>query len=286
MVSIKKRRNIKDDTIQFNREMVLANNRGLSFVELIIAIVLLVIILGPVMKAIVSSMEINRQSRKMMTATDAGQAVLESVCGKSFDGLLNSYSGEATLTNGNQLAVFKDASGADIYNNRVVNMYRNTCSFGVNCDAGLDKVSLPLGGGSTMVYSTVSLARGGANDFSYKMLNAYGSLIKTGATPGDPKLYLYADCTDEKNTAGKLKYLSNSKVLFFGYTDVEYSGFKFDIIGYVIPAVPTYSATPPEFYPCTVRVAVYDAANNGGGIVRDCTTDEPILVLDSGIRRK
>lgn len=262
------------------KENIILNNKGLSFVELIIAVVLLVVVLGPVMNTIIASSRVNMNSRKVMCATDAGQAVIESMSGKSYRGLLSSYKGVA-LNGGNELARFLDASGNDIYNNNVISYYKNTRTFGVSC-SGTSLNSLNFNG--TPV-STSNLAMGANDTTSYSILNAWGTSLRTEShyASGGKYLILWADCNNTKNINGELTDLANARCLFFAYSDVEWNGYHFDILGYVIPATTKAEA---EFYPCSIRVAVYDHDTAANGTSQFMDTDTPLLVLDSGIRYK
>lgn len=259
---------------------IISNNKGLSFIELIIAVVLLVIVLGPVMNTIIASSRVNMNSRKIMCATDAGQAIIESMSGKSYRGLLSSYKGVA-LNGGNELARFLDSSGNDIYNNNVVHYYKNTRYIGISC-SGSSLNTLDYAGTAV---STSDLAMGNIDNVSYSILNTWGSSLRSEShvASGGKYLILWADCLDTKNAEGELIDLANARDLFFAYTDVEWNGYHFDIIGYVIPATTKASA---EFYPCSIRVAVYDHDVAANGTSQFMDTDTPLLVLDSGIRYK
>lgn len=271
MIMKGKKKNFKD---------IVSNNKGLTFVEIVISIVLLVIVIGPLMRSVIAAQRVNLESRKTMSATDAGQAVLESMCGKSYRGLLTSYNGSA-LSNGSELARFLDGASSDIYNNNVKLSYNDPGNyFAVSCPNLTQINAGPVGSASTE-----DLASGNAEAFSFALLNYYGTAALDYAmtSPNDQNLVLYADCPGDRNSEGKVIHLADAKCLFFAYTNVDWNGYKFDIIGYVIPAVKNdASHTALAFYPCKIRVAVFDAT--GGN--HTCRSETPLLVLDSGIRNR
>jgi len=271
MIMKGKKKNFKD---------IVSNNKGLTFVEIVISIVLLVIVIGPLMKSVIAAQRVNLESRKTMSATDAGQAVLESMCGKSYRGLLTSYNGSA-LSNGSELARFLDGASSDIYNNNVKLSYNDPGNyFAVSCPNLTQINAGPVG-----TASTEDLASGNAEAFSFALLNYYGTAALDYAmtSPNDQNLVLYADCPGDRNSEGKVMHLADAKCLFFAYTNVDWNGYKFDIIGYVIPAVQNVPANQAlAFYPCKIRVAVFDAT--GGN--HTCRSESPLLVLDSGIRNR
>lgn len=259
---------------------IITNNKGLTFVEIVVSIVLLVIVIGPLMKSVIAAQKVNLESRKTMSATDAGQTVLEAICGKSFRGLLTSYNGSA-LSDGNEFARFLDGAGGDIYNGSIkLAYYDSSYYFNAQCPN-----LRTLNAGALGSVSTEALATGNAESYSFSLLNYYGNaaLNYAAATPGDQNLVLYADCDGTRNAEGKVIHLADAKSLFFAYTNVEWDGYTFDIVGYVIPAVQDADGNEAlKFYPCKVRVAVYDAT----GGVHTCTSESPLLVLDSGIRNR
>lgn len=73
------------------------NNKGFSLIELIVAVVIIALVVGPVLHAFVSSASMNRSSKEKLKATTVAQNVMENVKGTILPVLL-SPTGEAVVT--------------------------------------------------------------------------------------------------------------------------------------------------------------------------------------------
>lgn len=91
------------------------NNKGFSLIELIVAVAVIALVVGPVLHAFVTSMRINRNSKEMLQATTVAQNIMEDVKGKDISVLLNA-SGDAVvkdLGEGNYELTYEDQRIAD-----------------------------------------------------------------------------------------------------------------------------------------------------------------------------
>lgn len=254
------------------KTVVLAkDNRGISFVELLIAMVLLLIILGPVMKAVIAGLEVNRNSRKMMCATDAAQGVMEGISGKSYKGLLNSYNPAFTkLTGYNELA---RVGGSNIYNENMIKTHgciaggfniQNVTYNGFRLD-GTDYVNKDL--------ALLSTSTDVSN--SNTILQTFGNYgLSLLSDPANQVLVMHGD--NASATAH-----TDAKVIFFAYYNIPWQGYTFDAVGYVLPAT---TLPNPNFYPCVVRVAIYEVKSDGTHTI--ATNSDPILSINDGLRNR
>lgn len=241
---------------------ILSNNKGLTFVELIIAIVLLVIIIGPIGRSIIAAFEVNKDSRNIMGATEVGRGVMEGFTGNSYIGLLSSYA-TTDLGNGNRLAQIS----SDVYNKKENNIRTNGTAFN-NLSCTLNTVTTSGG-----TYSTTAMAKGDKAQIN-KLLSEFGTYAYTLVGAKDTKLVLHGDNTD----AAKPK---EAKCLFFCYTNIAWGGYTYDVVGFIVPASDIAS---PDFYACNIQLGVYLVDGN----VHKCTQagETPMLTLSTGIRNK
>lgn len=61
------------------------NNKGLSLVELLLAIVILGLVAAPILQFIISSMSLNLKSRDMLAGADVGQHFMENIVAKTYN---------------------------------------------------------------------------------------------------------------------------------------------------------------------------------------------------------
>ncbi len=247
------------------------DNRGISFVELLIAMVLLLIILGPVMKAVIAGLEVNRNSRKIMCATDAAQGVMEGISGKSYKGLLNSYNPAATkLTGYNELA---RVGGSNVYNENMIKTHGCIAS-GFNIQ-NVTYNGFKLDGTAyvTKDLALLSTSTDVANSNTIlQTFGTYGLSLLTNQT--DQVLVMHGD--NASATAH-----TDAKTIFFAYYNIPWEGYTFDAVGYVLPAT---SLPNPNFYPCVVRVAIYEVKSDGTHTLT--TNSDPMLAINDGLRNR
>lgn len=242
----------------------LSKNRGLTFVELLIAIVLLVVLLGPMMRTMIAAIKVNADSRKVLCATEVGRGVMEGLSGNSFNGVLSSY--EADLGNGNRLAQIC----GDVYNKQDNIKKTNGALFNnVTCNL----VSVTTNNGT---YNSKKIAEGDKTVIN-ELLSEYGkySIEKYGIT-NEQMLLMHGD-----------KEGKDANCLFFTYTNVHWGsvsaneGFVFDVVCAMVPAA---NSSTDKFYPYSLVVGVYPV--EGG--VHKCTNagTTPLLTMTGGMRNE
>ena len=72
-------------------QKIFKSNKGLSLLELVVAIAFLAIVITPVMNSFITAGRINAKSRKLMCANDCAQALMEGIADKSFYELCLAY---------------------------------------------------------------------------------------------------------------------------------------------------------------------------------------------------
>lgn len=100
------------------------NNKGFSLVEIIVAVVIIALVVGPILHAFYTSAHVNRTSKNMLKATTVAQNVMEDVKGTPLS-LLLSASSEAVVTDlgdGNYELLFENQEIADTKYKAVVTL--------------------------------------------------------------------------------------------------------------------------------------------------------------------
>ena len=81
------------------------DNKGVSLVELVVAMALFVIVIVPICASFITSMRVNQKSRKMMAANDLAQSIIEGYSGKTYEGVKLSISNIGTANLSENLAL-------------------------------------------------------------------------------------------------------------------------------------------------------------------------------------
>lgn len=81
------------------KRTVKKNNKGFSFIELLLAIVILALVAAPIFRVFITTSQINNNSKQLMAATDAATVTMEYISACKFSG-----------TDGIE-AIFTDTSG-------------------------------------------------------------------------------------------------------------------------------------------------------------------------------
>ncbi len=68
---------------------ILRENGGLSLVEILIAMTVLALCIGPIFRSMTLSEELNTKARVRMAANDAAQSIIEGLADKTYDDVLN-----------------------------------------------------------------------------------------------------------------------------------------------------------------------------------------------------
>lgn len=257
-------------------ERILKNNVGLSFVEILAAITMLAIIVGPIMNSFISTAKLNKQTRQLMGATEVAEDIMEGFADKSMAQIKTIYNGglgtsELDLSSINPI----DANGDGIPDGGAFNAINagKQLSFGFSCTPGGSTVGSYSASGVDLA-NTAPGTNG--QSFALGAIHTWGGAV-AGAIAGDEATYgagkkvLYMAADDPSKPMG----------IFFAYCNVEWEGYTYDVLGYVLPAGTKEEAS---YYPCAIRIAVFEVKNN----VHTCgdPTSNSVVTLDSGIRNK
>lgn len=83
--------------LQFNREKLKLNDKGLSLVEILVAVAILAIILVPLLNTFVMADKANSKAEKMQTETLVAQNILERLKGKSLEDIADDLNYEGII---------------------------------------------------------------------------------------------------------------------------------------------------------------------------------------------
>lgn len=267
---------------------LLSNNKGLSFVELIIAITLLAIVIGPIMNSLIASARVNMDSRKLMCATDVAQGVVEGLSGKSFKGVLAAY--DPSLSNLSNGTEFCRIGGTNIYNNHLIKSNGSgTASLGLSCysETSVSNYNKITTASGTVTTQDLALDSKGAqallSDWGRDVFSRMPAAGAPGYDASEQYLFMHGN-----NTGVNKDTYKDAKVILFAYTNIpwENGAYTYDVLGYIVPAVST-GTTDGSFYPYTVKVAVYEVVNGDHKCyAADGSVAEPILTINTGLRNR
>lgn len=229
------------------------NNKGVSLIELLIAIALLAILIVPVFNSFITSARINRDARKLMNATDVAQTLMEGFSDKSFADIKTAVS----------ILDSSDISGNNAFstiNNGIYNARDNHVSYTQTDWNDLNTVSSNTLIFQTMTYSNRTLVSNNAVSIN----TAFGNCARTAISMNE--------------TQRLVTWSDNAGVaLLMAYTNIVHEGYHFDAI---ISFIPMAENTSDKYYPYNIRIYIYDA-----DITADPSTrmTEPIMMMDGGI---
>lgn len=92
-------------------------NKGFSLIEVLLAIALLAIIATPIIQIIYSTLAMNNNSRKMMGANDASQAVMEYVTSLTYSKIETDFASAITLPGSSYSGTPSAIPASSVYDN-------------------------------------------------------------------------------------------------------------------------------------------------------------------------
>lgn len=265
------------------------NNKGFSLVELLLAIIVLAIVMGPMIESFISSARLNRNSRRLMVATNVAQTITEGFTNKDFEDIKSSIS---AIEGGGSVSVdligpFSSVSG-NIYNmsanyRRVTSNTYTADAFSGNSTKAINyitKDTMVLGDGT--IINNTDLINGtnhfGTNSLSVNSVsfnNAFEREIMLSYRPAGvdplPLMVCYHSGALEKGQPGNDK----PELITIGYTAVKSEGYTFDVI---ITLFPIAHDSTTKYYTYNMCVSVYDAAKE-----RDLLNINPVISYTSGL---
>ncbi|MCR4585174.1 MAG: hypothetical protein K5686_05560 [Lachnospiraceae bacterium] len=221
-----------------------SDNKGLTLLEILISVCLLMILLMPISSALLTSVKINAKARTLLTATDVAQSIMEDISEKTYTECLSTMKSleNASKARSAKLIGFSAIDG-DKFND----------------SSNVSKVSFP-GGIAPVTINSTSLGANTSLISNNKGLNAKFAEIMKGYT-GKKQLIYALD--------------SNSLLMYMGYVGVSSKGKVYDVI---ISFLPLARTSTDQFYTYEVFLDVYDAKDSAGRL------NAPMVSLKTGIR--
>ncbi len=273
-------------------QKVFKSNKGLSLLELVVAIAFLAIVITPVMNSFITAGKINAKSRKLMCANDCAQALMEGIADKSFYELCLAYDkyGSESVSASYAMSGLNDnafnipvCSANTVDTNVVFKSPFNVTVATVSCN---DNYKLKYYNGSSwvevMTQSAISdngfvqtINQGFRKDCKAKMLGLNPTLEK--------HLGIWANSTD----------VADMKLMMICYGGIEWDGYYFDAVLTFIPEgrEPAIGAEADKWYSYYVQIDLYELIKTSTGFVRTLGIDSmgadtiaPLLSLNTGIK--
>ncbi len=219
------------------------DNKGLSLIELLVAMALLAILIVPIFNSFIASARINHKSRQLMAATDVAQTVFEGFSDKTFGTVkddIDSRMGSFTLS-GNH--IYATLSG------NYYNMPENYVALDGSqlTSLGSPSVNCIVYGSDTYVARDL-ISGNNADGITTVSIN---SLICDAAR---------SDLSVSTNTClrGWFDGMGENMAALV-YTGVDQDGFLFDV---VVTFLPMAATDGDKYFPYCVTITVYDAKEN------------------------
>ena len=255
-------------------------NKGISLVELVIAMALFAIVIVPICASFITSMKVNQKSRKMMAANDLAQSIVEGFSNKTYEGVKKSIAtiGTGDLSGNLALSTVSfngNVSGntnvsANIYNLEATGMAMSWDTNMTNVKAKLSAVSdNELTWDGTTVSTNMLISYNKAEAISMNMAAARdfaAALSSAGKGYDTPALMGVTD--------------SDEKISFLCYSGLHSEGYYFDA---VVMFIPMANKPGQKYYSYEAMVYIYEYDK------LDPTTrlnKQPVLSLMTGIKNR
>lgn len=219
------------------------NNRGLTLIELLMAIAILAIIIVPVFGSFITSARVNMRARRTLAATDVVQTIFEGFADKTYEtgvkssigqlsagsGVLSGNSALSTLDNN----YYNDASHCIALPQTVFDTYGVSVSKNeIRYNGGIYTDPLALISGNGVPVTTVSINNVVAQAANYNIVNGIAGAEKAIMT------------------------WSSGDGAALAYSDVEMEGHHFDV---VVTFIPMMKTPTDKYYTYCVTITIYDA---------------------------
>lgn len=276
----------------FEKMRKINNNRGLSLVELIVAIALFAIIVTPVMNTFISSAKVNRNARKLMIANDVAQTIMEGYSEKTYETLITCL-GFTTSTDLQGTSAFTTTNG-NVYN---ISSNWVDLSSNLTFDSKFSNISIEsityLDGAIPLTSPTIDMIS--SNAITDVMNRDFSSLI-VPTVSGQQVYYFVKNATDASGVVD-----SENGIIMMAYTNVAAdTGYTFNAIVTIFPTgftgnkstthYTTYNVAKNYYMPYNIKLTLYDATNiaTPADPSVPAATDfgQPMLTLLGGISNK
>lgn len=221
------------------------NNKGLSLIELLIAMALLAILIVPIFNSFIASARINLKARQLMAATDLAQTVFEGFSDKSYGTIkddIDGRMGSVSLSSNHIYATVSD---------NYYNMPEHYVALDGSLLTSLSSPSVNYVQCGSDTYVTRDLISG--NNAAGMTTVSINSLICDAAR---------ADLSVSTNNCLRGWFddsSADSSMAALVYTGVDQDGFLFDV---VVTFLPMAENADDKYFPYCVTVTVYDAKEN------------------------
>ena len=261
------------------------NNKGFTLIELVIAIGLLAIIITPVLQSFITSATVNKNSRKLMIATDVEQSIMEGFVDKTYGEVCSSVQAlsSAQTISGNEIlsglneGAFNDGTN---FNDSVSTNYTNLNNTIVLTSLSANKIEVKLPGGNVTTAGAQLTDKTVVHDDDttsvverqcYEAIrDAFAKDAFACFTAGsDPQIGYWQD-PDKIYT-------------FIAYGNIQYNGYVFDATVLFIPALELSEES--KYYTYKIFINVYDVTKaSSDNFVHDTVNVDPIATMTTGIK--
>lgn len=262
------------------RNRILGSNKGVSLIELVIAMALFMIVIVPICASFITSIRVNQKSRKMMAANDLAQSVMEGFSGKTYEGVKKSI---ASIGNGelsgnlalSSVSFNGNVSGntnvsANLYNLETTGMAVTWDSSMTNVKAGLTAVSeneITWAGTTVSNNMLVSYNKAMAISMNMAAASDFKAVLDAAGKGYDTPVLMGVTNTDEN-------------VSFLCYSGLHSEGYYFDA---VVMFIPMANKPGQKYYSYEAMIYMYEVDK------KDLSTrlgKEPVLSLMTGIKNR
>ena len=254
------------DTKRKKRNRIFGN-KGISLVELVVAMALFIIVIIPVCASFITSIRVNQKSRKLMAANDLAQSVMEGFSNKTYEGVKKSINniGTAELSGNEALST---VSG-NIYN---IDTSAIPCSWSdmSNVSAGLTSITQEeINWNGTVVATPLLVSQNKAEAASMNRAAAldFKALLDAAGAGYDTPRLLGVTNTDEN-------------VSFLCYSGLHSEGYYFDA---VVQFIPMANTSAQKYFSYEAMIYIYEIDR------LDMSTrlnKAPVITLMTGIKNR
>lgn len=243
------------------------NNKGFSLVELVVAIALFAIIVTPVMNTFITSARVNRNSRKLMIATDVAQNIIEGYSEKTYETIgdcIKTATGTSTLVGKNAFTTIN--SGVYNVSSNWVNLSGETSITDKFTEITLDGVKYVRMDGTVSQSNLTDMIASDVTTMSMNRIVENAVINKMGAvgSVSDQNVYVCMMDVTKADPSGA-QVATGEGIIYMVYTNIAAdTGYKFNAVVSVIPQpsksiASTYGITDYNFMSYNIKVTMYDA---------------------------
>jgi len=271
-----------------NNKARMINDKGLTLMEIVVAVALMAVIIIPVMTSFVTSMRVNQKSRKLMIASDLGQAIMEGFADKSYSDIKSQI--DAIGTADLELAPISANGVPGFYNKKENGEHFTDHNMKTNVFNGWgtlfgDHTQYPSVSdnmfrlNSTSSCECVMLISENSAEYSWaQMMNV--------AFLNHAELASFTRASSLKDPACLIGG-TRGDIGFLMYSDVQRGGYHYDVCIQFVPMMKTENVDAthkPLYYTYEVMLYIYEFDLGASGYYRSNFRQKPILTMMTGIR--